>query len=176
MTQVEIISERYPHKVSAVFNNGPRARDAASALTDKIGLSWDQVELVAPDDPKLSKKLEPESGRIFRTLLFSHLWLGIAGLVAGLILAGVLVGMGFDFATTRPMWVFIIAGGFGIVGGMLLAGLVSARPDHEPVILKAENASDKGNWTVVAHARDEAEKHRADELLEHYSKDVTDTL
>ncbi|MFW6322112.1 MAG: hypothetical protein ACOC02_00650 [Guyparkeria sp.] len=176
MTQAEIVSERYPHKVSAVFHDARRARDAASALAAKAGLSSDQIELVEPHDPKVAKKVEPESGRIFQTILRSHLWLGIAGLVAGLVLAGILVAMGLDFAQTRLMWLFILAGAFGAVGGMLLAGLVSVRPDHEPGIVKAEEASEEGEWTVVAHARDEDEKQRADELLEHYSRDVTDSL
>ncbi|MFI9654635.1 hypothetical protein ABGV17_07880 [Guyparkeria sp. GHLCS8-2] len=176
MTQAEIISERFPHVVSAVFHDAGRARDAANALAAKAGFDSDQIVLVRPHDRELSSKVERESGAIFSTILRSHAVLGIVGAVAGLILAGVLVGAGFDWATTTPGWVF---GVFAVVGGaigMLGGGLVSIRPDHERVITDTEDASEHGKWTVVVHARDEDEKRRADELLEHYSKKVAESL
>lgn len=176
MTQAEIISERFPHKVSAVFHNERRARDAANALAAKAGFSSDQIDLVDPHDPQLAHKVEKDSGAIFSTILRSHAVLAVVGAVAGLILAGVFVGAGFDWATTSPGWVY---GVFAVVGGaigMLGAGLVSIRPDHEPVIAETQGASKHGEWTVVVHARDEDEKHRADELLEHYSKEVVESL
>lgn len=176
MTQAEIISERFPHKVSAVFHDARRARDAANALGAKAGFSSDQIELVDPNDPQLAQKVEKESGAIFSTILRSHAVLAIVGAIAGLILAAVLVGAGFDFAQTRPGWVYGILAVVGGAIGMLVAGLVSIRPDHEPVITETEDASEHGEWTVVVHARDEDEKHRADELLEHYSKKVAESL
>lgn len=176
MTQAEIISERFPHKVSAVFHDARRARDAATALTAKAGFSSEQIELVDPHDPELAEKVEKESDAIFSTILRSHALLAIVGAVIGLILAAVLVGAGFEFAQTRPGWVYGILAVVGGAIGMLAAGLVSIRPDHEPMIAKTEDASEHGEWTVVAHVRDEDEKHRADELLEHYSKDVAETL
>lgn len=176
MTQAEIISEQFPHKVSAVFNDAGRARDAVNALAAKAGFASDQIELVEPHDQNLSSKVERDSGAIFSTILRSHAILGIIGAVAGLILAGILVGAGLDWATTSPGWVF---GVFAVVGGaigMLGGGLVSIRPDHERVITDAEDASEHGRWTVVVHARDEDEKHRADELLERHSKNVAESL
>ncbi|MFO7581076.1 hypothetical protein [Guyparkeria sp.] len=44
------------------------------------------------------------------------------------------------------------------------------------MITEAEDASEHGPWTVVVHARDEDEKHRAEELLEHHSKTVAESL
>lgn len=176
MTQAEIISERFPHKVSAVFQNARHARDAANALAAKAGFSSEQIDLVDPHDPQLARKVEKESGAIFSTILRSHVVLAVVGAVAGLILAGVLVGAGLDWATTSPGWVY---GVFAVVGGaigMLGAGLISIRPDHEPVITETEDASEHGEWTVVVHARDEGEKHHANELLEHYSREVAESL
>lgn len=176
MGQAEIISEQWPHKVSAVFRDADRAKQAATALEQQVGLSDGQIELVRPNDPEVERKVEPESGHIFRTILRSHALLGLAGLVAGLILAAVLVGMGLDFAQSRPGWVFILAGTFGAVVGLLLAGLVSARPDHEPAIVETEEASEHGQWSVVVHARDEDEKRRADEVLESHATKVRESL
>lgn len=176
MDRPEVISERFPHMVEAVFHDQDLARDAATALAAKGGLSNDQIDLVEPNDPQRAAKLEPGSSSIFHTILRSHAALGVVGGVVGLILAGVLVGAGFDFAQTRPGWVFGIVGVVGVVIGMLGAGLISVRPDHEPAIAQAKDASKHGEWTVVAHARDEDEKHRADELLKEYSGQVRESL
>ncbi len=176
MSQARIISERFPHMVSAVFPDAGRARDAASALATKGGFSSEQIDVVDPNDPLLASKVETESGAIFSTILRSHAVLAIIGALLGLILAALLIGAGFDFARTRPGWVYGILAVIGAVIGMLAAGLVSIRPDHELVIVEARDASEHDEWTVVVHARNEDEKHRADELLEHYSGEVAESL
>ncbi|MDG4867967.1 hypothetical protein P8631_08140 [Guyparkeria sp. 1SP6A2] len=176
MDRPEIISERFPHVVDAVFHDERRARDAAAALAAKAGLSNEQIDVVEPNDPQRAEKLEPESPEIFRTILRSHAALGVIGAVVGLILAGILVGAGFDFAQTRPGWVYGILGVVGGLLGMLGAGVVSVRLDHERVIAETRDASTQGEWTVVAHARDEDEKRRADEFLEQFAKEVTESL
>ena len=176
MDRAEVITERFPHMVDAVFQDERRAREAASALAAKGGLSEEQVDLVEPNDPKRAAKLEPESSKIFQTILQSHAILGVVGGVVGLVIAGILVGAGFDFAQTRPGWVYGILGVFGVVAGMLVAGLVSVRPDHQPAIAQTKDAAKHGKWTVVAHARDEEEKQRADELLKEYSDEVRESL
>ncbi|WP_322522258.1 hypothetical protein SR882_05115 [Guyparkeria halophila] len=176
MTQATIISERFPHLVDAVFHDERRARDAASALAAKVGLSTEQIDVVEPNDPQRAEKLEPESSEISRTILRSHAVLGVIGAVVGLILAGILVGAGFDFAQTRPAWVYGILAVIGGLIGMLGAGVVSVRLDHERVIADTRDASTHGEWTVVVHARDEDEKHRADELLREHSQRVNESL
>jgi hypothetical protein len=176
MDRTGIISERYPHVVDAVFRDERHARDAATALAAKGGLSDEQIDLVRPNDPQRAEKLEPESSDIFRTILRSHAALGVIGVVVGLILASILIGAGFDFAQTRPGWVYGI---FAVVGGligMLGAGVVSVRLDHERVIAETRDASTHGEWTVVAHAQDEDEKHRAGEVLKEHSGTVSQSL
>lgn len=176
MDRAEIITERFPHVIDAVFHDERRARDAATALAAKAGLSNEQIDVVEPNDPQRAEKLEPESPEIYRTILRSHAGLGVIGAVVGLILAGILVGAGFDFAQTRPGWVYGILGVVGALIGMLGAGVVSVRLDHERVIAETRDASTHGEWTVVAHAHDEDEKHRAGELLKQYSGTVSESL
>ena len=176
MDRAEIISERFPHVVDAVFHEEGRARDAANALAAKAGLSEEQIDVVEPNDPEWAAKLEPESPEIFRTILRSHAGLGVIGAVAGLLLAGILVGAGFDFAQTRPGWVYGILAVIGGLLGMLGAGVVSVRLDHERSIAETREATVHGEWTVVAHAHDEEEKHRAGELLKEYSGAVNQSL
>ena len=176
MAPAEIISERFPHVVDAVFHDERRARDAATALATQVGLSDEQIDVVRPNDPQRAEKLEPESSDIFRTILRSHAGLGVVGAVVGLIIAGILVGAGFDFAQTRPGWVYGILAVIGGLIGMLGAGMVSVRLDHERVIAETRDASTQGEWTVVAHAHDEDEKARVGELLKDYSGTVSGSL
>ena len=176
MQRTDIISERFPHVVDAVFHDERRARDAATALATKAGLSEEQIDVVRPNDPQRAEKLEPESSEIFRTILRSHAGLGVIGAIVGLVFAGILVGAGFDFAQTRPAWVYGILAVIGGLIGMLGAGMVSVRLDHERVIAETRDASTQGEWTVVAHAHDEEEKARAGELLTDYSGTVSGSL
>ncbi len=176
MTQAAIVDEKFPHRVSAVFPNQKAADEASEALGNEARLDREQIELVEPDDPGLERKVEHETTNIAWTLARSHVGLGVIGFIVGLVFAAVLWGAGFDFATARPGWLFILAGAVGAVIGLLAAGLVTVRPDHEPMILRAEQASERGQWTVVAYARDEDEKHRVDEILGERSVRVTESL
>ncbi|KTG16208.1 MULTISPECIES: hypothetical protein [unclassified Guyparkeria] len=176
MERTGIISERFPHVVDAVFHDERGAREAATALAAKAGLSDEQIDVVRPNDPQRAEKLEPESADIFRTILRSHVALGVIGVVVGLILAGILIGAGFDFAQARPGWVYGIFAVIGGLFGMMGAGVVSVRLDHERVIAETRDASTHGEWTVVAHADSEDEKHRASELLKEYSGKVSESL
>ena len=176
MSQAAVISEEFPHRVSAVFPNQSLADEASEALRNEVELKEKQIELVRPGDLGLERKLEHETTNMAWTIVRSHVGLGIIGFVAGLVLAAVLWGAGFDFAATRPGWLFILAGAVGAVIGLLAAGLVSVRPDHEPVILRAEQAAERGQWTVVAYARDEDEKHRVDEVLKEHSARVSESI
>ncbi|MCL7743593.1 hypothetical protein LV476_01330 [Guyparkeria hydrothermalis] len=176
MGHAEMISERFPHVVDAVFHDEQGARDAAIALAAKGGLSNEQIDVVEPNDPEWAAKLEPESSDIFRTLLRSHAGLAVIGAVVGLILAGILVGAGFDFAQTRPGWVYGILAVIGGLIGMIGAGVVTVRLDHERSVVETRHATTHGEWTVVAHAHDEDEKHRAEELLRERSNRVSGSL
>ncbi|MCL7751413.1 hypothetical protein LV475_07360 [Guyparkeria hydrothermalis] len=173
MDPAEIISERFPHVVDAVFHDERRAREAASALATKAGLSNEHIHVVEPDDPQRAEQLDPEPSEISRTLLRSNAALGVIGAVVGLIVAGILIGAGFDWATASPGWVYGILAVVGGLFGMLSAGIVSVRLDHERVLADTRDASTHGEWTVVAHAHNEDEKHRVSELLKEYSGTVT---
>jgi hypothetical protein len=51
--------------------------------------------------------------------------------------------------------------------GLLLAGAISLRPDHDLVVAKARKAAGEGRWTVVVHCTDNDEKDRAKRTMEH---------
>jgi hypothetical protein len=171
-----LFGERSLSKVSAVFADAEQARRAADELVNGLGLSQAQVEVVKPHDPRISHKLEPESRGIAVTLVRTHAVLGAAGAGLGLILAAVLVLSGNAAAASSPFYTLLVFVFFGGIFGMLLGGLIALRPDHDPMIARVERAARKGRWSVVVHARDHDEEHRAKEALDQMSNRVTETL
>lgn len=176
MATTAVFGEKSLSKVGAVFTEAGDARHAADELVAHYGLRAEQVRVVEPNDPGVSRKLEPESGGIAKTLVRSHVLLGLSGVVVGLILAAALVLSGIAATASSPFYTFVVFAFFGGIFGMLLGGLISLRPDHDPLITRVETASRKGRWSVIVHARNHEEERRAKEALEKMSDRVTETL
>lgn len=177
MRAPSVTSERFPSKVGAVFESPDEARNAARAVPDEADVPADQVELIAPGEAWQSRKLEPESNAIGRTLVRAHLVMGALGAVVGLLLAGALLLTDARLFTDSPWWTVGWLTAFGLVGGLLLGGFVSLRPDHDPLTMQVEEALRDGrHWAVVVHARDHAQEQRAQSVLERASGRVLATL
>lgn len=172
-----LLTDEYSnHKLAAVFHSAPRARDAARSLVSRLGLGAAQVQLLAPGDPFPGRKLEPESRGILRTILVSHVRLAMAGAVVGLALFAGLHLAGVPFVTQSPVASALVLLGFSTLGGMLLGGLVSLRPDHDPYIQAARDAMRAGDTTVVVHAFSSEQRDEAAALLREQGAEVTSTL
>lgn len=154
-------------KVAGIYDQADEARNVVEEILHDGGMGIDQVKVVGPDDPATSRKLEPEEAGIAQTLLKAHITLGIAGLISGLLLAGVLLLIGVEFAVASPYYTVFIAAGFGAVFGMMMGGLVSLRPDHDALITRVEEATHEGQWAVVVHPRNAAQRTRAEEVITH---------
>lgn len=126
-------------------------------MKDTAGLDDPQLYLVGPSDgtavnsPAFSRKLEPEQAGIGRTLIRAHVVAGTAGVIAG-----VLVYLGFLLAdnaavTSTPGMSLVAMVFFGGLIGLMLGGLLSARPDHVRVIATVRRAIRKGRWALVIH-------------------------
>lgn len=144
--------ESFDHKIAAVFDSATEAENTALALREQTSLASEQVIVVSPDDPASARALEPESQGIWRTLVRSHVGLGIAGAVAGFILFLVLYSADVAFITLNLVVSVIVLTVFGAVGGLLLAGMVTLRPDHMPYLVMAQSALRKGKYVVTVHA------------------------
>lgn len=171
-----IFGERYLSKVGAIFSGGAEARQGAAEITRLAGISASQVKVVEPRDPSISRKLEPESQGIARTMVRSHVTLGLAGLVIGLLIAAVMMFSGIDAITWSPFFVFTLFGGLGAILGMLSAGFLTLRPDHDVLISQVEEAARHGRWAVVVHARNHEEEERAKRVLEGMTDRVVETF
>lgn len=176
MSNSVITAEHYPNMTSAVFGDGEQAQQVVTALEHETRLQPDQIDLIEPNDPQAPRKLETESQGIFRTILRTHTSLGLIGIVAGLVLASILYFAGVVFARSSPFWTYTLFGAFGGVFGLLAAGVVSVRPDHQPAILQADAATKQGRWTVIVHARDQRQKSRAEQILRQHSDHVHKSL
>lgn len=91
--------------------------------------------------------------------------LGALGLVAGLVLWGVLYMLALPAIISSPFYSGGTIVAFSTVAGLLLGGLVTARPDHQIVIQAVESATQAGRWSLVMHPRDEEQCKSAEAVL-----------
>ncbi len=171
-----IFGERYLSKAGGVFDSEEEAREVARRIGDRTTVTSGQVEVVNPHDPQVGRKLEPETTGIAYTLAKSHITLGFAGAVVGVLVGLLLVFFGGQAFATSPYYTTIVAAAFGATAGLLLGGLVSIRPDHDPLITEVQRAAKQGRWAVVVHARDEDEKRAVEAVLKERAEDVKETL
>lgn len=163
-------------KLAAVFDSGADARAAAAALLSEAGLQPQQVKVVGPDEPDANIKLEPEGRGIWRTIVVAHVKLGIVGAILGAIAFGIMMWAGLPFVTRSPVAAAAATIAFATVGGLLLGGLVSIRPDHDRYVQATHDAMEARRTTVVVHALSKDEQQRASELLAARGAEVTATL
>ena len=171
-----LFGERSLTTVAALFGQAQDARNAAEHVVRDARLPEKQVKVVGPGDPSLERKLEPEESGIVHTLIRSHIALGILGLIVGMLIAGALILGGVGWAVASPYYTFGVAAIFFAVGGMMLGGLVSIRPDRAVLDTTVEAAVQEGRWAVVVHPVNHKEEERALDVLEHTTGEVVHSL
>ena len=162
-----LLGENFPHKVSAEFSSKQAADRAVQLLVDKTNLPRNQILVVQPHDPNMALKIEPEVKGIARTFAKTHVVLGVGGLIFGLLLAAVLIVIGPAITSSSPVFTFIASGFLFTFLGLLLAGFISMRPDHDPLIGKARAATNAGQWTVIAHCADHEQQSQVKDTLDY---------
>lgn len=147
---LHLFGERSLTLVAATFPDRSSAVRAAQVLRDlssrKLG-----IFLIRPRDPQLGRKLEPESRGIWHTLLRTHGWMGLLGAALGLMAAVLVLGSGWPAAVASPQATLGLGAVYGAAAGMLVAGLLTLRPDRARVITQVREASEHGQWSVVSH-------------------------
>lgn len=181
--KLHVIEEKKPGKVGGVFESEAAAKNAVKSLVSEGAINLQNIELVEPRDASperddaLEHKMEPEDKGIARTLAKSHLILGATGLLAGLLASTLLITVGPQLARANPLFTFIPLTLIGVFLGLLLAGLISLRPDHDRLINKSRNAAKSGRWSVVVHTANTEEKQRAKNVMKKKSaKSVAETI
>lgn len=146
--------EKIDHKATAIFDNEADAEKAAWAVLDATSLEDNQVFVIRPEDHDENKelKLEPEPEGMWKTIIRSHVWLGLVGAGAGVVLILILSAFGIPFITQNFVVALALAVAFLAVIGMMFGGLVTSRPDHMPYMAKANSALQKGQYVLTVHA------------------------
>jgi hypothetical protein len=160
--EVEIQDEKHTGRVAAVFGD----KDSAPTV----------INIVKPEDNNISKKIEPESHGIAKTIVKSHGWLGLIGMILGLIIATALVISGPEMTQSSPLFTYLVFIFFGLTFGMMIAGAVSIRPDHDPLITKTVEASHENHWTVIVQTDDHEEIDLIKDLLEGSAISISETF
>jgi len=163
-----IFGERRPWQVAALFDDEQEARRSAEAVQTEEQLEPEEVVVFRPSDAQAPGKLNPRrrSVGIARTLVRAHLVLGAVGAVVGLVVALAVLASGFGAFTGSPIYSTALVTLLGLIGGLLLGGLVSLRPDQDVLRYRLEEAmADGDRWAVVVRARDHGEETRAGRSL-----------
>lgn len=171
-----ITGETFDHKIAAIFASETEALDAAESIRSHTTLRDAQVFIISPHDPHSGKALEPEDRGIWRTLVRSHIWLGIAGAAAGLILFGFLMAADIRFVVANAVTAMFITIVFGATTGMMLGGLITLRPDHMPYLMKTQAALKEGKYVVAVHATSSEQQQEAEKLLNTGEGETTQSL
>jgi len=176
MSNNPVTDEVSNSKVAAVFASRASARSAVDEMIAELSLQPAQVKLIAPDTADVDIKLQPEGGGIWRTIVVAHMKLGIAGAVLGIVAFAVMFAMDVRFVVSSPFAAGLSALAFGAVGGLLLGGLVSLRPDQDAYISATRDAISEGRTTVVVHALSAEQRTLAARFLSAQGGEVTQSL
>lgn len=173
--EVEIQDEKHTGRVAAVYGDEVSANAAKQKLIDN-GISRSVISIVKPEDKSISRKIEPESQNIYKTIIKSHGWLGLIGAIIGIVIATGLVTAGPEMTQSNPIYTYFVFIFFGVVFGMMIAGAISIRPDHDPLITKTVEASHEQHWTLIVQTDDRDEIDRIKTLLEDSALSTSETI
>lgn len=175
MTGNPLNAEQASTKIAALFDTKSAASNAAERVCYEAHLRHGQVRLVHPYEAHFGRKLEPENDGIVRTAVRSHLMLGVLGAVIGLAVVGILHRQEVEAVVDSPGLAAGAAMFLGAVFGMLLAGLMTARPDHQLVITPVREAVQHGRWALLVHPTTPQQCNDALRALRNTSAEVVRT-
>ena len=173
---VRLTGEKYDHEIAAIFDAHQSAEAAAKKLREALSLKAAQVEVLDPGEENPGRALEPESRGIFGTLVRAHFWLGIGGALLGFLIFQVLLYADVAMVRSSPVMAMIVLVGFGAVAGLLLGGLVTLRPDHDPYIFKVRAELKEGRSAVLVHGSSMEQRKAAESQLESLGGEVVHSL
>lgn len=173
---LHIIGERYPHKVGAVFRTERSARRAMENLILDMQLDRRQIRLIRPGDVGPERKVEPETVGVRETLWRSHLFFGMIGLLVGLGVGAALLASGLAMVRSAPILTLVVLAFFGVSAGLITAGVLTLRPDHDRLVDRAVQAANAGEWMLLVHTAERYEADAAREKLEDTAVEVRETL
>lgn len=173
---INLNDEKYPDRIIGTYKEGTKAKLVAQQLNLECGFSNEQLKLIHPKDTHFEEKVEPDTNGVGRTLLKSHLILGVLGVVFGLLMASLLIVVGPVFTTSNPMMSLFSMGMIGGFLGLFAAGVISLRPDHDYIIEGTRGATEQHQWSVVVHTKNHSETQKAKSLMQGSALKLSESL
>lgn len=173
---IQLSEESKASKVAAVFENEQQALDAQRILLNSGYFNQQNIEIVRPKDKHVSEKMEPEPKAIAKFITRSHFMFGGLGLLLGLIIATTLVISGPEMTRSSPLQTYLAFTIMGTFFGLLIAGFLSLRPDHDPLINQTISATQHNQWSLIIQTEDHDKLNKAYEIMEPIAVSVTETL
>lgn len=167
MQQSVIPRERYSRKVASEFASKSLAERTVQTLIEESGFERAQVAVVEPDDPALSRKVEPETRAIGARVAIIHLAWVTMGFLVGLAAAWLLVNLGPALTQSSPRLTYLALLLVCTMTGFALGTVQSLQPGHDHLVNKTRSAMESGHWTVVVHCADDDEKDRAKRAMDY---------
>lgn len=163
-------------QVAAIYDNEQDAQESVAELTTATDVSQQQITVINPFDQDFSQKLEQDSQKLGSRMWYSHIIFGAAGLIAGLIVAWVLVSVGPTLTQNNPMFTFIAMISPGVFIGLFMAGLFNLRPDRTEIIDMVRHAIRRDHFAVVVNLKKSQKVTNVSSLLAKRSHKVTEAL
>ena len=163
-------------QIAAVFESEQDAHESVTVLTSKGNVDAKQIILIDPQDDDFSRKIEDDSEKLGKHMWYSHLWLGVGGLLLGLGVAWLLVSFGPALTQNNPLFTYIAMISPGIFIGLFIAGLISLRPDRSEVIDTVRHAIRRKHFAVIVNLKQSQSAARVSELLGQRSHKVVEAI
>jgi hypothetical protein len=176
MTWQKLFGEKATTKIAALFDTEEQLNAVAAALQTRAQLQAGQLRTVRPGEHEIGRKLEPEGRGIARTALRSHIILGSVGLAVGFFAWLALYLSGVVAIASSPGVSLIPFLFFGAIAGLLLGGLITARPDHQLVIQPVKTATEEGRWSLIIHPTDPRQCDVVSRVLEEEGVETVRTV
>ena len=168
--------ERSLSKVAATYGDSGRALMARAKVEAAAGVEPRRVHVVGPFDRGWGRKVEPEGIGIARTAVRAHLTCAAIGFGAALVTYVALRMIDAPAILSSPEVGLLAMLFVGTLFGLMAGGVVTIRPDHEPLIARIGDATRAGHWTVVVHPVTRQELERSMRALESTGAPVVRTL
>ena len=176
MLKQAIIAEQYPGKVGAAFDSVEKAELAADQLEQQFGIRFDAIEIVKPKDRSFEQKLEPEGKGIRNTVIRSNVTMGVVGVVVGGLVALCLHQLQIPMVVFSPYYTTFFVMALCGVGGLLLGGLISLRPDHDRLIQFSRQVTNQRRWMLLVHVETVEQKREVKKYLHRFSDEIVASL
>ncbi|MDP2636343.1 MULTISPECIES: ABC transporter permease [unclassified Pseudoalteromonas] len=169
-------NEDHATKVAAVFESEEQANRGFETLSQDAQFEQSNINVIAPHDNNFGEKVEPEDKNIGKTLLKTHIVFGVIGLVVGLVISTAFLFIGVGFIQNFVFETYAGISTVTIFIALLVAGLMSIRPDHDPLINNVRKATSTGKWVLIVHTDSGEKTEKAETLLKPFATSISATL